>query len=286
MNIQELIKKVRKIELKTKGLSNQVFSGGYKTTFKGRGMLFSEVRPYQYGDDVRTIDWNVTARTRVPHIKVFEEERELVFMLLVDVSASAYFGTNQLKNELAAEIAATLAFSAIANNDMVGAIIFSDKIEKFLPPKKGRPHVLRIIRELLAADTKSSRTDLNEAFKYLTRIIQKRCTAFVISDFLAENYDAGAKVAASKHDLIGLHLYDPKEANLPNIGILPVVDAETGDFRWVDTSDEQTRTAHADYHQKTLSYFEETFQRNGADTLSISTQDAYLKKLMGFFKSR
>jgi uncharacterized protein (DUF58 family) len=287
MNITELLKKVRRIELKTRGLSNQVFSGNYKTRFKGRGMSFSEVRPYQYGDDVRNIDWNVTARTNEPHVKIFEEERELTFMLLIDVSGSAYFGSSQqYKLEIATELAATLAFSASVNNDKVGAIFFADNVKKFVPPKKGKPHILRILRDMLYLEPQQVTTNLNEPLKYLTNIIDKRCTAFVLSDFMTQDYEKAIRLAANRHDVIGLHLYDPLEERLPDVGLLPVVDAETGQTRWIDTSSNSLRKAYEYHYQHNLHYFKTTFLRNNADVLSINTKQPYLTPLIKFFKER
>lgn len=287
MTVKELLKKVRKIEIKTKGLSNQIFSGAYKTTFKGRGMSFSEVREYQYGDDVRNIDWNVTARTNEPHVKVFEEERELTFMLLIDVSGSAFFGTTaQTKQEFATEVAATLAFSAAANNDKVGAILFSDKVEKFLPPKKGKPHILRIIREILYAKPQNKATNITSALKYLNGIISKRCTTFILSDFMTDDYTNGLKVAANRHDVIGVHIYDPIEVNLPNVGLLPVTDAESGQVRWIDTNSKAVREQYHQHYQSNFDEFKSTFLRTGADVLSIGTDQSYIKSLMKFFKER
>lgn len=287
MNITELLKKVRKIELKTRGLSNQVFSGSYKTRFKGRGMSFSEVRQYQYGDDVRNIDWNVTARTNEPYIKVFEEERELTFMLLIDVSGSSFFGTTgQSKMEVATEIAATLAFSANANNDKVGAIFFSDKVEKFIPPKKGKPHILRIIRDMLYAKPSQTQTNLTEPLRYLTNIITKRCTAFVISDFMCQGYENAIKLASNRHDTIGIHLFDPIEVAMPNVGLLPMLDAETGQTSWVDTSSPIVRANYSNWYDNNLAYFKQTFLRNNADVLSIATNESYVSSLIKFFKER
>jgi len=287
MTITELLKKVRKIELKTRGLSNQVFSGAYKTRFKGRGMSFSEVRQYQYGDDVRNIDWNVTARTSEPYVKVFEEERELTFMLLIDVSGSSFFGTTQQsKMEIATEIAATLAFSASANNDKVGAIFFSDKVENFIAPKKGKGHILRILRDMLYAKPTNADTNLNEPLKYLTNIISKRCTAFIISDFMCQGYDNAIKLAANRHDTIGIHLYDPIEVEMPNVGLLPMIDAETGKTGWVDTSSETVRNDYNNWYNNNLDYFKKTFLRNNADVVSIATDQPYLIPLMKFFKER
>ena len=285
--IQDILKKVRKIELKTKGLSAQIFSGGYRTSFKGRGMLFSEVRPYQYGDDVRNIDWNVTARTREPHVKVFEEERELTFMLLIDISGSTFFGTDQLdKHEYTTEILATLAFSAASNNDMVGAIFFSDEVELYIPPKKGKDHILRIIREMLFIKPKRKGSDLNKACKYLTNVIQKRCTTFILSDFIGQEMNNPVKVAAKLHDLIGIKVYDPHEKELPAVGWLPMADAETGAVIWTDTNDKKVRQAHEKFFSDNLTYFEQTFGKYGADTLTLCTTEAYPKILMNFFRNR
>lgn len=287
MTIKELLKKVRKIEIKTRGLSNQVFSGTYKTRFKGRGMSFSEVRQYQYGDDVRNIDWNVTARTNEPFVKVFEEERELTFMLLIDVSGSAFFGTtHQSKMEVATEIAATLAFSASANNDKVGAIFFSDKVENFIPPKKGKAHILRILRDMIYAKPSQTKTNLNEPLKYLTNIITKRCTAFVLSDFMCQGYDNAIKLAANRHDTIGIHLYDPLEVAMPNVGLLPMIDAETGQTNWIDTSSKSVRENYNQWYQNNLAYFKKTFVHNNADVMSIATNQPYLSTLIKFFKER
>lgn len=287
MTITELLKKVRKIELKTRGLSNQVFSGTYKTRFKGRGMSFSEVRQYQYGDDVRNIDWNVTARTNEPYVKVFEEERELTFMLLIDVSGSAFFGTSQQsKMEIATEIAATLAFSASVNNDKVGAIFFSDKVEKFIPPKKGKAHIMRILRDMIHAKPSQAETNLSEPLKYLTNIITKRCTAFVLSDFMCQDYDNAIKLAANRHDVIGIHLYDPLEVSMPNVGLLPTIDAETGESNWIDTSSKTVREQYNQWYKGNFDYFKKTFVRNNADVMTVATNEAYLGILIKFFKER
>lgn len=287
MTITELLKKVRKIELRTRGLSNQVFSGTYKTRFKGRGMSFSEVRQYQYGDDVRNIDWNVTARTNEPYVKVFEEERELTFMLLIDVSGSAFFGTTQRsKMEIAIEIAATLAFSASVNNDKVGAIFFSDKVENFIPPKKGKAHIMRILRDMIHAKPSQVETNLTEPLKYLTNIITKRCTAFVLSDFMCQDYDNAIKLAANRHDTIGIHLYDPLEVSMPNVGLLPTVDAETGQTNWIDTSSKTVRDQYNQWYHGNFAYFKKTFIRNNADVMSIATNEPYLSILIKFFKER
>jgi len=287
LTIREILKKVRKIELKTKGLSSMEFSGSYKTTFKGRGMSFSEVREYQYGDDVRNIDWNVTARSGSPHVKVFEEEREQTFMLLIDVSGSAYFGANvQTKNEFMAEVAATLAFSAVSNNDKVGIIFFSDHIEKYLAPKKGQNHILRIIRELLFLKPKSNGTNIGQALKYLTNLVKRRCTAFLLSDFMSKDYEDSLKVAASRHDIVGIHIYDIRETELPDVGLLPVVDAEGGTMQWVDTGSAIVRENYKNRFLENLKYFDDTFSRMGADTMSMATHDSYAKVLRKFFKER
>ena len=242
MDTKELFKKVRKIEIKTKGLSNQIFSGHYHSSFKGRGMTFSEVREYQYGDDIRNIDWNVTARFNNPFIKIFEEERELTVMLLIDVSGSNEFGTNkELKEEQMTEIAAVIAFSAIHNNDKVGVIFFSDKIEKFIPPKKGTSHILRIIRELVDFKPESQKTDIAEGLRYLTNIIKKKCTVFIVSDFMDKGFDNALKIAGNKHDLVALRVYDKRELELPKIGLAKVYSKETGKNMWVDTSSRKVR---------------------------------------------
>ena len=287
LSIKDILLKVRKIELKTKGLSSMEFSGSFKTSFKGRGMSFSEVRPYQYGDDVRNIDWNVTARIGEPHIKIFEEEREQTFMLLVDVSGSSFFGANvQTKNEFIAELAATIAFSAISNNDKVGVIFFSDKIEKYLAPKKGHNHVLRIIRDLLFLEPKNKGTDIALALKYLTNLTKRRCTAFLISDFLSKGYEAALKVSASRHDLVGIHVFDVRETELPDVGLLPVIDAEGGSMQWVDSSSPVIRENYKKRFEDNLKYFSDTFNKMGADSLSMSTSDSYVKSLRKFFKER
>ncbi len=285
--VQAILRKVRRIELKTKGLSAQIFSGGYRTKFKGRGMLFSEVRPYQYGDDVRNIDWNVTARTNEPHVKLFEEERELTFMLLVDVSGSSFFGTqSQTKQEFAAELAASLAFSVVENSDKIGAILYSDRVEHYIPPKKGKAQALQIIRHLMQPRPQSKGSSLAAACRYLTNIQQRRCTAFVLSDFWQEGHDEGLKIAAQRHDLIGMHLHDEKEEHLPAVGLLPLRDAETGELLWVDTDSADVRAAHSRLYQTNLESFRQAFWRHGADTLSLNIEKPYAKTLMEFFKNR
>lgn len=287
MDTQDLLKRVRKIEIKTKGLSNQIFSGEYHSAFKGRGMAFSEVREYQPGDDIRAIDWNVTARLNHPYIKVFEEERELTAMILVDVSGSENFGTKEmLKRNVITELCAVLAFSAIQNNDKIGVIFFSDKIEKFIPPKKGKSHILRIIRELLNFQPESNGTNISEALRYLSNIIKKRCIAFILSDFRDEGFEDALKIANNKHDLVALNIYDQAEKELPNVGIIPVEDPETGNWKWVDTSDKDTQTQ---FKAKVLKHEADRialFRRSGVDFASIATDQNYVKPLLNLFKRR
>lgn len=288
MDTKEILQKVRKIEIKTRRLSDHIFSGEYHTSFKGRGMTFSEVRQYQFGDDVRSIDWNVTARYREPYVKVFEEERELTMMLMVDVSGSALFGTSkQFKNEIVAEIAATMAFSATVNNDKIGLMLFSDQIELFIPPKKGKSHVLRIIRELVEFTPKSNKTNLSQALQFLSRVMKKKAIVFLISDFMTnDNYDKTLKIAARKHDLNAIRVYDPREEKLPNVGIVNVLDAESGEIMLVDTSSKKVRMEYEkDYHEK-VKTFQETFTRNGAGTVSTRVDQSYVTKLLAYFKSR
>ena len=283
----EIIKKVRKIEIKARGLSRQLFSGEYHSAFKGRGMAFSEVREYQYGDDVRSIDWNVTARLNHPYVKIFEEERELTVMLLVDMSGSNHFGTNhQFKEELVAEVAATIAFSAIQNNDKVGVIFFSDHIEKFIPPKKGRSHILRIIRELITFQPESNGTDLTEALRYFTNVIKKRCTAFLLSDFYDENYSDALKIAANKHDLVAVRITDEKEQRLPNLGLVKFYDPESGQTIWVDTSSKQTRDEFANAYEQHRKRTDETLKKYGIDQTELYTGEDFVKPLMKLFKMR
>jgi uncharacterized protein (DUF58 family) len=287
METSDLLKKVRKIEIKTRGLSQHIFSGEYHSAFKGRGMSFSEVRAYSYGDDVRNIDWNVTARTGVPFIKVFEEEREMTVMLVIDMSRSAFFGTRaQFKSEMMTEICAVLAFSAINNNDKVGVIFFSDKIEKFIPPKKGKSHILLIIRELLNFEPKGTGTNISVGLEYLNNVIKKRSTAFVLSDFMAKGYADALRVASKRHDIIGIHIADPAEEQLPNAGLLRALDAETGERIWLDTSDKNTRRQYAEWYQENLKYFRNIFLRTGADNLSIRTTESYVNALLKFFQRR
>jgi uncharacterized protein (DUF58 family) len=287
LETKDLLKKVRKIEIKTRGLSKHIFSGEYHSAFKGRGMSFSEVRAYQYGDDVRNIDWNVTARTGDPFIKIFEEERELTVMLLIDVSKSSAFGTvNQFKQGVITEIAAVLSFSAIQNNDKVGVVFFSDKVEKFIPPKKGKSHILRIIRDLLDFEPTSSGTDIGVALKYFNNVVKKRSTAFVISDFMAQGYEDPLRIAARRHDLSGIQIYDPAEKELPNVGLIRATDAETGEEGWIDTSSQRVRETYAAWFKENENYFKQNFNRSGADTVSISNNESYVNALLRFFKQR
>ena len=287
METSELLKKVRRIEIKTKGLSNQIFSGEYQTAFKGRGMSFSEVRNYNYGDDVRNIDWNVTARTGEPYVKIFEEERELTVMLVIDVSPSSYFGTDtQLKNEILTEISAVLAFSAINNNDKVGVIFFSDQVEKFIPPKKGKPHILRIIRELIHFKPTGKGTNISVALEYLNNIIKKRSIAFLLSDFFAKDYETSLRIAARRHDIIGVHLYDHREKEIPNVGLVRGVDAETGKKIWLDTSSKVIRNKYQQWFQDNYEYLTKTFRKSSASVMSIQTNESYVNALLKFFKQR
>jgi uncharacterized protein (DUF58 family) len=287
MEASEILKKVRKLEIKTKGLSRHIFSGEYHSAFKGRGMSFSEVRDYQYGDDVRNIDWNVTARTGGPHIKIFEEERELTVMLLIDVSASLFFGTQSaFKNELMTELAAVLSFSAVTNNDKVGAIIFSDHIEKYLPPKKGKQNILRIIRELVNISPVQTGTNLTEALIYLNNIEKKRSITFVLSDFMSEGYEQALTIAAKKHDIIGVRIYDEREKSLPDVGLIKAKDAETGKLKIIDTGNAQVRNAYKQYFQSSFEAFLKNFAFAKSDTISISAKEDYIKTLQVFFKRR
>lgn len=287
MKTTDLIKKVRKIEIKTRGLSNQVFSGQYSSAFKGRGMSFSEVREYQFGDDIRAIDWNVTARLNHPYVKVFEEEREMTVMLLVDVSASGIFGTkNQIKQDLATEICATIAFSAIANNDKVGVIFFSDQIEKFIPPKKGKQHILMIIRELIGFEPVSKGTDVALALKYFTNVIKKRSIAFMLSDFQSNDFEKALNIANRKHDMVALHLYDKAEEMLPDLGIIPFHDPETGTTTWVNTNDKEWQKAFKRKGMERKEDLNKTFNKCGVDFAEIATSDNFVPELMKLFKKR
>ena len=287
METQELIKKVRKIEIKTRGLSNQLFSGEYHTAFKGRGMAFSEVREYQSGDDVRLIDWNVTARSGDAYIKVFEEERELTTMLLVDVSGSKVFGTgDQSKKDLITELSAVISFSAIQNNDKVGVIFFSDKVEKYIPPKKGKSHILRIIRELIEFEPESKKTDIGAALEFFTSVVKKRAIVFLMSDFISPEFNNPLRIAAKRHDLIAVKLYDDKEFHLPNIGLVNMVDSETGKTMWVDTSDKKTIAKFEKERSDYNSNLESLLMKNKVDIINLKTDDSYIIPLRQFFKKR
>ena len=288
METSEIIKKVRKIEIKTRGLSSNIFAGQYHSAFKGRGMAFSEVREYQFGDDVRDIDWNVTARFHKPYVKVFEEERELTVMLLIDVSGSLDFGTQrQMKKDMVTEIAATLAFSAIQNNDKIGVIFFSDKIEKYIPPKKGRKHILYIIREMLDFHPESKKTDVKLAVEFLTSVIKRRCTAFMLSDFFARNdFENALTICNRKHDVVAIQVYDQRAKMLPDVGLLKVVDAETGHEMYVDTSSAKLRRAHTAYFMNRQATLRQTFNRSNVDHVSIATNDDYVKSLLQLFAMR
>ena len=288
METSEIIKKVRKIEIKTRGLSSNIFAGQYHSAFKGRGMAFSEVREYQYGDDVRDIDWNVTARFNKPYVKVFEEERELTVMLLIDVSGSLDFGTQkQFKRDMVTEIAATLAFSAIQNNDKIGVIFFSDKIEKYIPPKKGRKHILYIIREMLDCHADSRRTDVAQAIEFLTGVSKRRCTAFLLSDFFVrQDFLQQLTIANRKHDVVAIQVYDKRACELPDVGLMKVVDSETGYEQYVDTSSKKLRESYKRYWMKRQTELKETFAKSNVDSVSIATDEDYVKSLMGLFKQR
>ena len=286
-NTKELLKKVRRIELKTKGLSNQIFSGEYHSAFKGRGMAFSEVREYLPGDEIRTIDWNVTARLNQPYVKVFEEERELTVVLLVDLSKSDSFGTHeQLKKELITEICAVLSFSAIQNNDKIGVIFFSNKVEKFIPPKKGKSHILRIIRELLEFKPESNKTDISVALQYLNNVIKKRSITFVLSDFIDDQFSDALKIANKKHDVVALRVYDRLEEELPDIGLVQFEDAESGELKWVNTSNKKVRQHYQKENQKKRELLASTFKRAGVDFAEIATGESYVQPLIKLFKKR
>ncbi len=287
METTELLKKVRKIEIRSRGLTRQIFAGEYHSAFRGRGMAFSEVREYQFGDDIRSIDWNVTARFGHPYVKIFEEERELTVMLLVDVSRSGDFGTvSGTKREMMTEIAAVLAYSVIANNDKVGLILFSDKVEKYIPPKKGRAHMLRIVREMLSFEPQSSGTSLSEPLRFLTNVIRKRCTAFILSDFMAPPFVEALRIASGKHDLVALNISDRREKELPDVGFIRVADPETGTEKWTDTSSARIRKEYAGrwkLHDETVS---SAFISCGVDAAAVSTGDDYIKPLISLFKHR
>ena len=288
MDTQEILSKVRKIEIKARGLSDNIFAGQYHSAFKGRGMAFSEVREYQYGDDIRDIDWNVSARFHRPYVKVFEEERELTVMLLIDVSGSLDFGTTRaMKKDMVTEIAATLAFSAMRNNDKIGGIFFSDKIEKYIPPKKGRKHILFIIREMLDFHPESRKTDVKMAVEFLTRVMKRKCTAFLMSDFYVRNdFEQVLTICNRKHDVVALQVYDPLAKELPDVGLLNVVDAETGHEMYIDTSDRRLRNAHRSYWEHRQKVLDEVFSRSNVDNVSIATNQDYVKSLMSLFAMR
>lgn len=287
MNASSLLKKVRKIEIKSKGLSNHIFAGEYHTAFKGTGMAFSEVREYQSGDDIRSIDWNVTARYNTPFVKIFEEEREMTVMLLIDVSASGDFGTNkQYKKDLATEIAAVLAFSAIKNNDKVGVIFFSDRIEKFIIPKKGKSHILRIIREIVSLEPDSKGTDVSMALEYFNSVIKKRSICFLLSDFTSTPFSKPLKIASKKHDIVGVRVHDKRESEMPNIGLVPMQDIETDKLVYVDTSNKEIRLDYSKTRSQKIKELNKIFETNGVDLVQISTGEDYVKPLVNFFKRR
>jgi uncharacterized protein (DUF58 family) len=287
MDTKELLKKVRKIEIKTKRLSNHIFSGEYHSSFKGRGMTFSEVRQYQYGDDIRNIDWNVTARYNEAHVKVFEEERELTMMLMVDISGSEGFGSkSQFKKDIVTEIAATMAFSATQNNDKIGLILFSDNVELYIPPKKGRSHVLRIIRELIEFEPKSQKTDIGQALKFLSGTQKKKAIVFMISDFMSENYEQTLKIASKKHDITGVRVYDIREEKIPNLGMVSMLDAESGKIQLVDTGSKSVRMNYEKHYQERVNYFKDIFSKSGAGVVNTRVDENYVTKLLGYFKSR
>lgn len=288
MDANELLKKIRKIEIKTRGLSSNIFAGEYHSAFKGRGMTFSEVREYQYGDDIRDIDWNVTARHNKPYVKVYEEERELTVMLLIDVSRSRLFGAvGEEKRQMIAEIAATIAFSAIQNNDKIGMIFFSDKIEKFIPPKKGKRHILFLIRELLDFNPQNPGTDIAAALRYFTDALKKRCSMFLISDFIdSHDYSPALRIASGKHDVVAIQVYDKRDASLPNVGLMRMTDLETGSDRWIDTSSKRTRKAFDKWWYTRQQEMSETMKRARVDIASISTDEDFVKSLMNLFRMR
>ncbi len=288
MDTQEILKRVRKIEIKARGLSNNIFAGQYHSAFKGRGMAFSEVREYQYGDDVRDIDWNVSARFHHPYVKVFEEERELTVMLLIDVSGSLDFGTQKaLKRDIVTEIAATIAFSAIQNNDKIGVIFFSDKIEKYIPPKKGRKHILFIIREMLDFHPQSKKTDIRMAVEFLTSVLKRRCTAFLMSDFYCQNsFEDVLTICNRKHDVVALQVYDPRAVSLPDVGLIKVLDAETGHEMVIDTSDKKLRASHNAYWRNRQKVLSDVFAKSSVDSISIATNQDYVKQLLQLFALR
>ncbi len=287
MDTKELLKKVRKIEIKTRRLSDHIFGGEYHSTFKGRGMTFSEVRQYQYGDDVRSIDWNVTARYNEPFIKIFEEERELTMMLMVDISGSELFGTLQrFKKEIIIEIAATLAFSATQNNDKIGLILFSDDVELFIPPKKGTSHVLRIIRELIEFKPKSKHTDLSEALKFMSNVMKKKAIVFIMSDFITDEYQHTLKIASGRHDVTGIRVYDQHEESIPNIGMVQMQDEESGEIMLINTTSKKVRHNYGRFYKERVDYFKDSFTKAGAGIINCRVDESYVKKLLGYFKQR
>ncbi|MDR0742910.1 MAG: DUF58 domain-containing protein [Tannerella sp.] len=288
METNELLKKVRKIEIKTRGLSRNIFAGEYHSAFKGRGMAFSEVREYQFGDDIRDIDWNVTARYARPYVKVYEEERELTVVLMIDVSGSKDFGSvHMMKNEMTTEIAATLAFSAIQNNDKIGVIFFSDKIEKFIPPQKGRKHILYIIRELINFQPENRNTNISQALKYLTNVIKKRCTTFLISDFIDKgNYSDALTIAGRKHDVVAIQVYDRRETELPSVGLIKMKDAETAEERWIDSSSASIRKMYNEWWNRRQEEMNRSFKKCRVDSVSVRTEDDYVKSLLALFHKR
>ncbi len=287
METSELIKKVRKIEIKTRGLSKQIFSGEYHSAFKGRGMAFSEVREYQAGDEIRTIDWNVTARTSTPYVKVFEEERELIMMLMVDISSSENFGTTtQQKKDLITELSAVLAFAALQNNDKIGLILFSDKVEKYIPPKKGKSHVLRIIRELIEFKPENTGTDISEAVKYFNNVTKKRSITFIISDFIDNNFDDSLKIVSKKHDTIAVQIYDKAETAIPNLGLIKIKNPETNEFFIFDTSSKENRRLYKDWWDKKNIEINNIFKKAKIDSINIKTDESYIVPLQKFFKKR
>lgn len=287
MDTKEILQKVRKIEVKTRRLSDHIFSGAYHTSFKGRGMSFSEVRNYQYGDDIRAIDWNVTARYNEPYVKIFEEERELTLMLMVDISGSQNFGSSQaFKNEIITEIAATLAFSATTNNDKIGLILFSDEIELYIPPKKGKMHVLRIIRELIDFHPKSLRTNIGQALEFLNKVMKKKAIVFVISDFLSKDYERSLRISAKKHDITGIRIFDIREKEMPNVGLVLMKDAETGAEIQVNTSDKAVRMSYGEHFNELEKYYTSTFAKSGAGSIHCRVDESYVKKLLAYFNAR
>jgi uncharacterized protein (DUF58 family) len=287
MDTKELLKKVRKIEIKTRRLSDHIFGGEYHSTFKGRGLTFSEVRQYQFGDDVRNIDWNVTARYNEPFVKVFEEERELTMMLMVDISGSELFGTaQQFKNEVVTEIAATLAFSATQNNDKIGLILFSDQVELYIPPKKGRSHVLRIIRELIEFQPDSKQTNIAEALKFMQNVMKKKAIVFVLSDFIADDYSQTMKIVSGKHDVTGIRVYDKHEEEIPNLGMVQMQDEETGELMLVNTASKKVRHNYSKFYREKVTYYKESFSKSGAGAIDCRVDESYVKKLLGYFKRR